>query len=149
MDAELIRLRNQLHLYEMRRVRHEALAVRLSAAPTPVRPGDCARAAEKLRKRAASASGRRNHRPASGGRRDRLRANGGWRGMRDPAPVPLFRDSLYWSIITYTTIGYGDISPVTSVGKLLAAIHGIMGVLTTGVIAGLILNWLSPRTPQV
>jgi Ion channel len=43
-------------------------------------------------------------------------------------------------------IGYGDITPVTGLGKLLAGTLGILGVLTTGVIAGLILNWLSERS---
>ena len=30
-------------------------------------------------------------------------------------------------------------------GRVLAALHGVMGVVTTGVIAGLILRWISPR----
>ena len=54
-------------------------------------------------------------------------------------------DGLYWAIVTAVSIGYGDITPVTGLGKLLAGILGALGVLTTGVIAGLILNWLSER----
>ena len=47
-------------------------------------------------------------------------------------------DSIYWAIVTITTVGYGDISPVTSVGKFVASIimltgYGIIAV-PTGII---------------
>jgi voltage-gated potassium channel Kch len=56
-----------------------------------------------------------------------------------------YADGLYWSIITAASIGYGDVTPVTQGGKIIAALLGTMGVLTVGVIAGLILNWITPR----
>jgi hypothetical protein len=56
-----------------------------------------------------------------------------------------FADGLYWSLITAGSIGYGDITPVTQMGRIIAATLGIMGVITIGVIAGLILNWITPR----
>lgn len=56
-----------------------------------------------------------------------------------------FADGLYWSLITAGSIGYGDITPVTQMGRIIAAILGIMGVITIGVTAGLILNWITPR----
>jgi len=40
--------------------------------------------------------------------------------------------SIYWAIVTMTTVGYGDIAPQTALGKLLAA--GVM-VLGYGIIA--------------
>ena len=49
-------------------------------------------------------------------------------------------DSIYWSIVTITTVGYGDITPVTTLGKFIASImmfigYGIIavptGILTT------------------
>jgi len=47
-------------------------------------------------------------------------------------------DSIYWAIVTITTVGYGDISPVTSWGKFIASIimfigYGIIAV-PTGII---------------
>lgn len=44
-------------------------------------------------------------------------------------------DSIYWGIVTITTVGYGDISPVTPLGKFIASImmfigYGIIAVPT-------------------
>jgi voltage-gated potassium channel len=46
-----------------------------------------------------------------------------------------FGDALWWSIVTTTTVGYGDISPVTAGGRIMAAILmltgiGLLGALT-------------------
>ena len=41
-------------------------------------------------------------------------------------------DSLWWSVATLTTVGYGDIYPVTSVGKILSSVIAIIGI---GVVA--------------
>jgi hypothetical protein len=57
-----------------------------------------------------------------------------------------YTDGLYWAVITAGSIGYGDVTPVTSIGKALAGMLGIMGVITIGVVAGLILTWVSPRS---
>jgi hypothetical protein len=45
-------------------------------------------------------------------------------------------DALYFSIVTVTTVGYGDISPVSSSGKILSILLIITGVGTfLGVVA--------------
>lgn len=56
-----------------------------------------------------------------------------------------YTDALYWAIITATSIGYGDITPVTNTGRIIAATLGIMGVVTVGIITGLIMDWITPR----
>jgi voltage-gated potassium channel len=35
--------------------------------------------------------------------------------------------SVYWAVVTLTTVGYGDIAPQTNVGQALAALVMIMG----------------------
>lgn len=40
-------------------------------------------------------------------------------------------DSFYFTSITLTTIGYGDIAPVTQIGKLFTAFFAIFGVAIT------------------
>jgi hypothetical protein len=56
-----------------------------------------------------------------------------------------YADGLYWSVITAGSIGYGDITPYTTIGKIMAGLLGTMGVITAGVIAGLVLKWITPR----
>jgi voltage-gated potassium channel len=38
-------------------------------------------------------------------------------------------DSMYWALITLTTVGYGDITPITVAGKLIAVGSAILGVI--------------------
>lgn len=48
-------------------------------------------------------------------------------------------DALWWASATFTTVGYGDIYPVTALGKFLSAIISIFGIglvaIPTGIIA--------------
>ncbi len=37
-------------------------------------------------------------------------------------------DALWWSIVTVTTVGYGDISPQTAIGRIVASVLMIMGI---------------------
>ncbi|MFB0612413.1 potassium channel family protein [Aurantiacibacter poecillastricola] len=47
--------------------------------------------------------------------------------------------AMWWSIITLTTVGYGDVSPITPLGKILAAMVALSGIglvaMPTGIIA--------------
>ena len=46
--------------------------------------------------------------------------------------------SIYWAIVTLTTVGYGDIAPTTNLGQVIAAIIMIMGysiiMVPTGIV---------------
>ena len=46
--------------------------------------------------------------------------------------------SIYWAIVTLTTVGYGDISPQTELGQALASLVMIMGYATIAVPTGII-----------
>ena len=47
--------------------------------------------------------------------------------------------SIYWTIVTITTVGYGDVVPLTAVGRSLAALLMILGyaiiALPTGIVS--------------
>jgi voltage-gated potassium channel len=51
--------------------------------------------------------------------------------------------SIYWSIVTLTTVGYGDVSPQTSIGQLLAALIMITGYAIIAVPTGIVTVELS------
>ncbi|RMH72606.1 MAG: ion transporter [Gemmatimonadetes bacterium] len=46
--------------------------------------------------------------------------------------------SIYWAIVTVTTVGYGDISPQTSMGQMLAAVLMILGYGIIAVPTGIV-----------
>jgi voltage-gated potassium channel len=58
-------------------------------------------------------------------------------------------DAMYWAIITLTTVGYGDVSPVTWIGKIISVITAFLGVCTvamlTGIVASAFSNQLARR----
>lgn len=47
-------------------------------------------------------------------------------------------ESVYWAIVTLTTVGYGDISPVTPLGKFFASIIMVMGYGVIAVPTGIV-----------
>lgn len=46
--------------------------------------------------------------------------------------------SIYWAIVTLTTVGYGDISPDTSLGQLIAAFVMMLGYAVIAVPTGIV-----------
>ncbi len=45
-------------------------------------------------------------------------------------------DSFWWAMVTVTTIGYGDIYPVTTAGRIVAMMLMIIGIGTIGTVVG-------------
>ena len=46
--------------------------------------------------------------------------------------------SIYWAIVTLTTVGYGDITPVTVIGRLLSSLVMILGYTIIAVPTGIV-----------
>ena len=61
--------------------------------------------------------------------------------------------SIYWSVVTLTTVGYGNVVPVTTVGKFLASIIMILGygiiAVPTGIVSAAIAKSVTKVTTQV
>ena len=55
----------------------------------------------------------------------------------------LLRDTLYFSIVTFTTLGFGDIQPVPA-GRLLAAFQALSGYIYLGLGIGLAVDGFRP-----
>jgi hypothetical protein len=135
LDEELLHLRNRAYIYEMRRVQrfrrylygYLALQAVLILIVFPLlfinaENGAIANAIEDATEAEMPA---------------------------EPRQFLSYADGVYWSVITAASIGYGDITPVTRVGKIIAATLGTMGVITISILAGLILYQLTPKqTPD-
>ncbi len=46
--------------------------------------------------------------------------------------------SLWWSVVTMTTLGYGDVTPVTTLGRLFASVMLILGILILAIPTGIV-----------
>ena len=57
--------------------------------------------------------------------------------------------SIYWAIVTLTTVGYGDLSPKTAVGKTLASIVMILGYAIIAVPTGIVTAELTRTSKQL
>ncbi|TGA96939.1 two pore domain potassium channel family protein [Sporolactobacillus shoreae] len=66
-----------------------------------------------------------------------------------PIPISLIEphmhdyfDALWWVIVTATTVGYGDISPVTPIGRVIAVVLMIFGIGLIGIVTSSITSIL-------
>ena len=69
---------------------------------------------------------------------------------RDPdGNIKTASDALWYSLVTMSTVGYGDRFPVTNLGRIIGAVIIIVGVGLFGTITGFLANaFLAPRTPK-
>jgi len=51
--------------------------------------------------------------------------------------------SIYWAIVTMTTVGYGDISPQTALGQTLASMIMLLGYTIIAVPTGIVASEMS------
>lgn len=65
-----------------------------------------------------------------------------------PEHFESFFHSLWWSIVTLTTVGYGDVYPVTTLGKIFASIVMFVGIGVVAVPSGLIASALTKTAKE-
>lgn len=56
----------------------------------------------------------------------------------EPETFDSFFDALYWATTALTTVGYGDVYPLSDVGKLISMISSLFGVAVISLPAGII-----------
>lgn len=56
----------------------------------------------------------------------------------EPLNFDTFFDAVYWATITLTTVGYGDISPTTDLGRLISMISSVLGIAVIALPSGII-----------
>lgn len=66
------------------------------------------------------------------------------RGAPD-ASITSFGDALWWAAVTITTVGYGDLFPVTTAGRLVALGLMVGGIGLIGFVTGSLATWIVER----
>jgi voltage-gated potassium channel len=61
---------------------------------------------------------------------------------RSEGAITTFSEALWWAVVTITTVGYGDYSPVTGTGRVIAVGLMVGGVVLVGVIVGTLSSWI-------
>ena len=59
-------------------------------------------------------------------------------GERQPEAFGDIGSSLWWAVVTLTTVGYGDVTPMTQAGKILAGMTMLLGIGIVALPAGLL-----------
>jgi voltage-gated potassium channel len=58
------------------------------------------------------------------------------------ALITTFGDAVWWAFVTITTVGYGDLYPVTAVGRFIAAGVMVGGIALIGVVTATLASWI-------
>lgn len=60
--------------------------------------------------------------------------------------INTFGDALWWAIVTVTTVGYGDLSPVSVTGRVVAVAMMLVGIALIGVVTASVAAWFVSKT---
>lgn len=62
--------------------------------------------------------------------------------------IQTYGEALWWSAVTVTTVGYGDYSPVTPVGRAIAVGLMIAGIALLGMVTATLASWIADRVGE-
>lgn len=67
----------------------------------------------------------------------------------EPDSFDTFFDAVYWATVSLTTMGYGDIYPITTIGRIVTMVSSVFGIaiiaLPSGIIAAGFMDELNKR----
>jgi voltage-gated potassium channel len=66
----------------------------------------------------------------------------------DNRAITSYGDALWWAVVTATTVGYGDVSPVTAEGRLIAVILMLTGIGVIGVFTATVASFFFESEQQ-
>ena len=56
----------------------------------------------------------------------------------EPDTFDSFFDAIYWATVSLTTMGYGDIYPVTTIGRIITMVSSVFGIAIIALPSGII-----------
>jgi len=59
-----------------------------------------------------------------------------------------FLHSAYFTVINVTTVGFGDVTPGTHIGKILAGINSVIGLVLFGAVVAALMMAIQPKPPD-
>lgn len=70
-------------------------------------------------------------------------------GEKQPEQFPNILSAFWWAVATLTTVGYGDVYPITGLGKMISGLIAVLGIglvaLPTGLISAGFMNKIESR----
>lgn len=62
-----------------------------------------------------------------------------------PDKLGTIPDAMWWAIVTITTVGYGDVTPLSPWGKVIGAFTALSGILTAALLTGIVASAFATR----
>lgn len=63
----------------------------------------------------------------------------------DHAQITSFADALWWSVVTASTVGYGDFVPQSTTGRIVASVLMFAAIGLVGLVSGALASWFVDR----
>ncbi|HHD75838.1 MAG TPA: hypothetical protein ENK82_04000 [Campylobacterales bacterium] len=63
--------------------------------------------------------------------------------------ITSFLDAIYWALVTVSTVGYGDISPVTDIGKMVAMVGIVLGIAMISFVTSVMVSAFAERFDEL
>ncbi len=67
----------------------------------------------------------------------------------EASPINTLFDALYWSIVTISTVGYGDVTPATDAGRFVAMVVIIAGIAVLAFTTSLVVSALTDKLDEI
>lgn len=64
------------------------------------------------------------------------------------ATITTFGDAVWWAFVTITTVGYGDLAPITEEGRMIAVALMLGGIALLGVVTATLASWIVEKVSE-